>query len=59
MNFAAAARLITGWSPTSGCKRKYVDGKDWAAVLAAKRSVAVAPEVILRNALHTGDKAHT
>ena len=36
---------------------KYVDRKGLAVVLAAKRSAGVAPEVKLKNPLHTGDKA--
>ena len=36
---------------------KYVDQKVFAAVLAAKRSAGVAPEVNLRNPFHTSGKA--
>ena len=37
---------------------KYVDQNGSAAILAAKRSAGVTPEVNLRILLHTGDKAH-
>ena len=37
---------------------KYVDQNGLAAILAAKRSAGVAPEVNLRIFLHIGDKAH-
>ena len=36
---------------------KYVDGKGSAAMLAAKRSTGVAPELYLRNPLQAGNKA--
>ena len=36
----------------------YRDRKDSAAMLAVKKSVAVAPEMNPRNPLHAGDKAH-
>ena len=39
--------------------RKYVDKNGSAAMLAAKRSAGIAPEVNLRILLCTGDKAHT
>ena len=37
---------------------KYVDRKGLAAMLGAKRSAGVAPEVNLRNPLHRGNEAH-
>ena len=44
-------------SPTNVCNHKYVDEKGFAVMLAVKRPVGVAPEMNLRNTLHTGDKA--
>ena len=37
---------------------KYVNQKGSAAILAIKRSAGIAPEVNLRNPLHTGDEAY-
>ena len=37
---------------------KYMDCNDSAAMLAAKRSAGVAPEVNLRISLHLADKEH-
>ena len=39
--------------------RKYVDQNSLAAMLAAKRSAAVTPEVNLKNPLYAGHKACT
>ena len=48
-------------TPANACAHvicKYVDQKGLAAMLITKRSAGVAPEVNLRNPLHTGDQAH-
>ena len=52
----AAACLFLGLSPTNihMCK---IPKDRWDAMLAAKRSTCVTPEVNLSNPLHAGDKA--
>ena len=49
------------WTPTNACGYmidKYVDQNGLIAMLATNRSAGVAPEVNLRNPLHTGDKTY-
>ena len=55
----AAARSAPGSSPTNACVCicKYVDQNDSAAMMAAKKSAGVTPDMNLRNTLHTGNKA--
>ena len=38
-------------------ERKYINGSGLAAILVAKRSAGVTPELNLRNLLNTGDEA--